>query len=414
MATTQIYRLFSIAGAFLVGFWLPIRLIGFVPPLSLEIVFDLLISLVSGINLYLHFYDSGDSPREFKSWRNLSVGLDLICLMPFGLLAFLYFPDALNSILFLNLFTARHISQIRTFLDEFDSLQPVVYRLAPLVVALPLLVHLIACGWIAMGSGTAGIDENQVVTYVKAVYWTFTTLTTVGYGDIVAKTVQQMLFTCFVQFIGVAVFGYILSNVAGLLARSDAAREHHMDNLDKVETFMKLHQIPPDLRSKIRSYYHYIWMSKKGYQDRALLESLPVKIQSELFLHINRSIIDKVPFLKGAEQELLSDLMNELKPRVYVPSERIFKVGDPGDALYFIHSGDVEIIAPSGDVIAHLTDGAFFGEMALISDKPRTATVRATGYCDLYVLSKECFDRVTTAYPSFLSHVHEVMRRRAA
>lgn len=414
MTGTKSFRLFSVAGAFLVGIWLPLRLIGFVPPLWLEIIFDSLISMISAVNLYLYFQDSEDSPRDLKSWMNPSVVLDLICLVPFGLIAFLYFPQFLSSILFLNLFTARHVYQIRAFLDEFDSLQPIVYRLAPLIVALPMLVHLIACAWIALGSGSAGVSDDKILTYVKSAYWTFTTLTTVGYGDIVAQTIPQMLFTCFVQFLGVAVFGYILSNVAGLLARSDAAREHHMDNLDKVETFMRIHQIPPELRSKIRSYYHYIWKSRKGYQDTALLESLPTKIQSDLFLHINRSIIDKVPFFKGADPEMLSDLMNELEPRVCVPSERIFKVGDKGDALYFIHSGDVEIISPSGEVIAHLTEGAFFGEMALISDKPRTATVRAAGYCDLYALSKESFDRVTKAYPSFLEHIHEVMRRRAA
>lgn len=412
MTSIQAFRLFSIAGAFLVGFWLPIRLIGFMPPAIMEFSFDLLISATSAVNIYLHFYDRGDSPREWRNWLRLGPILDLICLMPLAFIAFLILGPDFHFLLVLNLPTVRHVRQIRPFLDYFDSLQPIVYRLVPLVVTLPLLVHLIACGWIALGSGSAETDSDPLLTYVKAVYWTFTTLTTVGYGDIVARSIPQMLYACVVQVIGVGVFGYILSNVAGLLARSDAAREHHMDNLDKVETFMKLHQTPADLRAKIRAYYHYIWTNKKGYQDRALLESLPGHIQSELYLHINRSIIEKVPFLRGAEQDLLAELMNELKTRVCVPDERIFKVGDPGDALYFIHSGDVRIVGRGGEQIAYLSEGAFFGEMALISDRPRTANAMASGYCDLYVLSKESFSKVATAHPTFLDHVQEVMNER--
>jgi voltage-gated potassium channel len=276
------------------------------------------------------------------------------------------------------------------------------------------LVHLIACGWIALGSGTAGVEADQVLTYVKAVYWSFTTLTSVGYGDISAKSIRQMLYSCGVQVTGACVFGYILSNVASLLARSDAAREHHMDSLDRIETFMKLHRIPPGLRTKIRTYYHYMWTNKKGYKDDTLLDGLPAKIQSELFTHINLPMIEKIPFLKGVDAELISDLMSELKPRVFIPDERVFKVDEPGDALYFIQNGNVEILSREGSLIATLGEGNFFGEMALISDKPRSATAKASTFCDVYALRRDAFVRVATAYPEFKRHLEKIMENRRA
>ncbi len=414
MNRIQYLRLLSIAGAFLVGFWLPIRLIGFEPMASLEITFDILISVVSLANLYLYFYDTEKDPAQLKNWGHVSVQLDVICVLPFSLLGWLFFHSAWEWAMVLNLLSVRHIRNIRKFLDGFPSLQPVAYRLIPLVITLPLLVHLVACGWIALGSGTAGLDADPVLTYVKAVYWSFTTLTTVGYGDISAKTIGQMLYTCGIQVLGVGVFGFILSNVASILARTDAAREHHMDNLDKIETFMRLHHTPQDLRSKIRTYYHYMWMNKKGYQDRSLVDDLPIKIQSELFMHINRSIAEKVPFLRDADSELLEELMSELKPRVYVPEEKIFKIGDPGDALYFIQSGQVEILSAEGKRVAVLADGAFFGEMALISDRTRSATAKAKTFCDVYMLEKSAFDRVTATHPHFREHVEEIMSQRKA
>jgi hypothetical protein len=410
----QYLRLTSIAGAFLVGFWIPVRLIGFHPPMGLEIFFDLVVSLVSVINIYLYFNSTEKSPRDWKSWLSVSLFFDVVCFLPLSLVAFLLFDQTAEWLLLLNLLSARHIRHIKPFLDGFDSLKPITYRLIPILVMYPLLVHIIACGWISLGSGTAGNDPDQLLTYVKSIYWTFTTLTTVGYGDISARTIPQMLYACGVQVVGVGVFGFILSNVAGLLARSDAAREHHMDNLDKIETFMKLHRTPMELRGKIRSYYHYMWINKKGYRDESLIEELPAKIQSELFLHINQPIIQKVSFLKRASPELIEELMCELKPRIFVPGERIFKIGDIGDSLYFIQSGQVDIISIDGNKLATLGEGSFFGEMALLSDSPRSATAVASEYCDIFALHRKSFEQVTKSYPEFRNHIEEVMIKRSA
>lgn len=410
----QYLRLFSITAALIVGFWFPLRLIGFQPSFSLEIFFDSLISVASIINSYLYFKEKNLDAKIKGNWLSLGLWCDLICILPFALIEYIWLGQASPILLFINLLTARHIFKIKSLLDAFDGLQPIVYRLAPLAFTMPLLVHLIACTWIALGSGTAGPDPDKVNEYVKAIYWTFTTLTTVGYGDISAKTNFQMLFTCCAQVLGVGVFGFVLSNVASLLSRMDAAREHHMDNLDRVETFMKLHDIPNETKLNIRSYYHYLWKARKGYQERALLNDLPTKIQSDLFFHINKAIIEKVPFLQAASRELIEDLMNQLEPRIYVPGERIFRIDEPGDALYFIHSGKVDILSRENTLIVTLGEGAFFGETALLSEKPRNATVRATTYCDIYLLHKSNFNNAIGVYPEFREHLEKTVQARAA
>lgn len=398
----------------LAGVWIPLRLIGYHIPHHLELLFDGTISVISCLNVFMYFQASHRSYKSWKSWVSLPLFMDILCILPLSYIEMEFFQSEHRILLLANFLAARHLKKIKAFLDQFDSLAPLYYRLIPLACTMPILVHFIACSWIALGSGTAGPDPDKSLEYVKAIYWAFTTLTTVGYGDISAKTPLQMLFACFTQLIGVGIFGYVLSNVASLLSRSDAAREHHMDNLDRIETFMGVHRIPVHLRSKIRAYYHYLWMNRKGYHDESLLQDLPHKIQSELFFYINQSIIEKVPFLKGASNELLEDLMNELEPRIYVPNERVFRVDEPGTALYFIHSGEVEIIARDGSVITVLKDGAFFGEMALLSDKPRSATAKCLTFCDIYSLPRESFKKVLESYPEFGHHMDEVVKARKA
>lgn len=286
--------------------------------------------------------------------------------------------------------------------------------LVPVAVQLPILIQWIACGWLALGSGTAVLDGDLVSDYVRALYWAMTTLTTVGYGDIAAKNVPQMLYVCGVQFLGVGVFGYIVSNVASLLARSDAAREHHMENLDKVETFMKLHSLPVNVRNQIRGYYHHVWKHQRGYGGESLLTDLPSKLQSDIFLHLNRNIAKKVPFLREASEDLLRELLGSLKPRTLVPGEFVFHQGDIGDSMYFIQSGHVDIVIDKQKIVAQLRDGDCFGEMALISDQLRGASARSGSYCEVYCLSKKDFNRVLALHPQFAEHLHRVVAQRTA
>jgi voltage-gated potassium channel len=81
--------------------------------------------------------------------------------------------------------------------------------------------------------------------------------------------------------------------------------------------------------------------------------------------------------------------------------------------MYFISRGTVEIIAPDGaTVLTTLTDGQFFGELALLFSQPRTANVRAVNYCDLYTLDKDTFDLVLTRYPEFAAHIKKEADKR--
>ena len=73
----------------------------------------------------------------------------------------------------------------------------------------------------------------------------------------------------------------------------------------------------------------------------------------------------------------------------------------------------MEVIGDDGEtLIRTLSDGDFFGELALLHEQPRTATVRAVGYCDLYSLGREAFRRTISRYPDFVAHIERISRER--
>lgn len=73
------------------------------------------------------------------------------------------------------------------------------------------------------------------------------------------------------------------------------------------------------------------------------------------------------------------------------------------------------MLAPDGDsAIATLTDGDFFGEFALLDSEPRSNTVVAREYCNLYSLGRESFNQVLDDFPEFAAEVRRIAEERRA
>src|SRR5689334_9642327 len=94
------------------------------------------------------------------------------------------------------------------------------------------------------------------------------------------------------------------------------------------------------------------------------------------------SALKKVEFLTSCSLGELEQLMNGLTKKRFTKDTTIVREGDPGDYLFLLYSGEVAVTAKSAgsksQEIARLGPGHYFGEMALISREPRSATVTAT------------------------------------
>jgi voltage-gated potassium channel len=281
-------------------------------------------------------------------------------------------------------------------------------RLGFFVYWLALTVHWLACGWFALHAGDAG----ERADYLTALYWCVQTLTTVGYGDIAVVTPAEHIYAMVVMILGVGVYGYVIGNVASLLQKADPARAHHQENMQRLEVFMRQRSLPAPLQERIRDYNTYLWERRLGYDEETILSGLPHGLLREVMLHLKREVIEKVPMFRGAPEELISDLALELRPLVFTPGEVLFRAGEAGQEMYFISRGAIEILGKDGGYLATLHEGDFFGEIALFTHQPRTASARASGYCDLYALDTASFDRVLARHPSFARHIEAMSRER--
>ncbi len=99
------------------------------------------------------------------------------------------------------------------------------------------------------------------------------------------------------------------------------------------------------------------------------------------------ALLRGIPLFDGLSTGELADVTSILHRREYAPDEVLFRQDNPGVGMYIIREGAIEIVdETTGDTLAELSDGDFFGEMALLNETPRSATAVARSESVLYGL----------------------------
>ncbi|MGA2974596.1 MAG: cyclic nucleotide-binding domain-containing protein [Spirochaetia bacterium] len=303
------------------------------------------------------------------------------------------------------------VSAIFNDIRESLSVNPALMRLVTFAFWFVTVVHLMACGWVLIGASEA--FRPQFDQYLRGVYWCVTTIATIGYGDYTPShdSNLQIIYTVCVMIFGVGMYGYIIGNVATLIANLDVARANYQKKMEEINDFLHTKKVPGNLQNKVRNYYAYLWETQKSISSVSIAEELPHTLSMEILLFLNRAILEKVSFFKNANEIFIREIVQLLRPMVFLPDDYIIRQGEFGDCMYFLSNGDVEVVV-NGVRVATLGQGSPFGETALIQGEKRMASIQALTYCDVYKLSKNDFDALRGRYPDFDAQVKKVMEAR--
>jgi hypothetical protein len=349
--------------------------------------------------------DHQDIVQTKSKYRTLWIVIDIIAAIPYVLITGNIYFELIRFVKLVRI--VRYVKSI--FLESMRLNSYLIFIF--FIYWFLLITHWLACGWVALNSDA---NQSSVETYVTSLYWCVQTVTTVGYGDVVLSTIPQKIYAMVVMLFGVGVYGYIIGNVANILLKKDPARTQYLNNLGKLRAFVNFRSIPQDLQKRIRNYYEYIWRQKLGYNESDFIVGLPDGLKTEVELYLKRDILEKIPLFRGISDKFIREVSLHLRPVIYTPGDYIFKEGDRGVEMYFIIRGKLKVL--SGDehrVLNVISDGNFFGELALFKDETRMATVQAITYCDVYVLNKEVFEHVLNNYPDIYSHIRKVAEERS-
>jgi len=391
--------------------FIPLKLVLGLHDHSWAVNFSAIVTIFFVFDILVHFFRARTARADNTAITTERLGIypkrwlavDALAALPFSLL---------TDLSILHLLRLIKLARVAQFMRHWRRRAPQkgnILRLIFFGYWLILSTHWIACGWLSL-RGMTSTNEN-LENYFSALYWTIQTLSTVGYGDMTPSTTAQRIYAMTVMIFGVGVYGYIIGNVANILANIDPAKAHYLENMERLTAFMNYRSIPPALQNRIRDYYTYLWEKRLSYDESTIISALPPSLQTDVSLFLKRDIIEKVPLFRGASNEFIREIALQMRPVVFTPGDFVYKAGEQGNDMYFITRGELEVIA-NGAAQSTMKEGDFFGEIALVLKQPRTASIRAVTFCDLYRLDREMFNRVLSHYPDIAAQIESTAKAR--
>lgn len=323
----------------------------------IEIVSVVLFTLEYAARLWTaveHIPYSERSPSAARwAWARSPSGIvDLLAVLPFYVVLFEHSQLDLRAIA---LFRLVRFFKLLRYSSGLSSLFEAIYRERhALLATLLILSGLILAMATLMYLAERHVQPDRLGTIPDAMWWAVVTLMTVGYGDVVPITPLGKAIASVTAIMGFA----MLALPVGIIATSFSDVIH-------------------------RREFVVTW-----------------------------SMVARVPIFTNLSASAIVEIMELLDSRTARKGEVITRRGDKADAMYFIVAGEIEIEFANEDNV-RLSEGDFFGEIAILAGDPRGATVRALDDTQMLVLHAHDLERLSDRVPEIGRRIREVGHERA-
>ncbi len=330
-------------------------------------LFDNIIDLFFFFDIILNFftayytYDERIEKRLYKIVKHYLKGwftLDLISVIPINLIMNEFIRDDNVTSLWnfrkipkiyrltrlfrlIKIFSKKnHITKLtRNLLDKFHiNIQ--IERLVYYLVGLFMFIHLSSCLFYFITKleenspdiwvNRLGLtDSSPFELYITSFYWSLTTVTTVGYGDVVSYTKYEKIYNLFIMSFGVVMYSFLIGMLSNIVEIIDQKNSEMNMKLNELQEIKVIYDIDDEIYEKTRKIIKYD-LTKSQEQKRNFLLELPNKLRVELSRIINDNVIKKIIFFQD-KPELINFILPLLKQMRYGKNENIYKIGEIPD-----------------------------------------------------------------------------------
>ncbi|XP_075905713.1 voltage-gated delayed rectifier potassium channel KCNH5-like [Nelusetta ayraudi] len=254
----------------------------------------------------------------------------------------------------------------------------------------------------ASGTGQWEGGPNKDTLYISSLYFTMTSLTTIGFGNIAPATDCEKIFSVAMMMVGSLLYATIFGNVTTIFQQMYTNTNRYHEMLNNVRDFLKLYQVPKGLSERVMDFIVSTWAMSKGIDTDRVLSICPKDMRADICVHLNRQVFNDHPAFRLASDGCLRSLAVEFQTTHCAPGDLIFHIGESVDTLCFVVSGSLEVIQDD-EVIAILGKGDVFGDVFWKESTMARAcaNVRALTYCDLHVIRRDALMKVLEFYTAF-------------
>ncbi len=253
------------------------------------------------------------------------------------------------------------LSRYVSLVEDYVGISPATFDLALLFVQIIFIAHLLGCVWWGLGivmsePGHGWMDDpygymygsiresNLFTKYVCSVYYIFTTLATVGYGDILASNTLERILAIFIMLTGTVTFGYIVANVSTLMGSLDHTKHVITERVSEVTEYLAEKNVSSVLAATIIRHFRHKFNQESAYDEVSILGRLPRELTMEISLLQNNDSIKKVCIFRHiTNKSIVLYLFKLLIPAYFDADQYLIKEGDPPSMISFIISGRARI-----------------------------------------------------------------------
>lgn len=288
------------------------------------------------------------------------------------------------------------------------------------------IAHWTACLWFFIGD--QGIDSHPVTwitnvnlqnkgfteKYVTSLYWAFTTMSTVGYGDITPFTVEEKIYAMTTMIMASGVFAFTIGSIGALVSKANAVENTYREQAVAVNRYMKRKALPHNLQFRVRRYLDYVWENKKKnkLEEKQVLILLSEPLRDEIYSHIHGVVIKFCKIFDKYESNFISQLARTLINETFAPGDNIIEEGEMSDKLYFIMNGKIRIFqAVTKTVFQELGEKQHFGEISFFTGNPRCASAQCIDFVDVLSLTRLNFNLLSEKFPEATNISKNIQRK---
>ncbi|KAL5656129.1 hypothetical protein ACJX0J_035448, partial [Zea mays] len=364
------------------------------PVVVASLVMDAFFAADIAVSFFVAYFDRSanlfvDDRRKIATryLKRPSFAMDVASTIPFNVIYQLVSGRSTGWFRYLNLlrlWRLQRVSKLFARLEKDIRFDYFYTRLIKLCGVTLLALHSSACIFLEhtwLGSQVRDFADGSVwVNYTYAVYWSITTLATVGYGDLHAVNPGEMVFaTCYMLF-NISLTSYIIGNTTNLVVHAATNTFKMRDMVRRVSTFGSVNRLPPELREQMMASAQLRFSTAEVIQQQ-LLSDLPTALRSRVAHHLFRDAVQRCYLFQGVSNDLVVRLVSEMRAEYFPPQADIILQKVTTTACYIIVSGSADVLTTADDgtekLVMKIGPHGMAGEMGVILGVPQPFSVRS-------------------------------------
>lgn len=242
------------------------------------------------------------------------------------------------------------------------------------------------------GDGGTDLLQSPTSVYAVTLYWAVMTISSIGTGDIIPRTLAERVMAIVCMGIGGTVYVYVIGSVCSIVASMDRATNHYRETMDHLHAYMDEMRLPADKRQLLLAYFQHIRERTRLSHFQDLLTQMSPQLRGFLALRMHEGWITRVSFLEESpadeKEKLVTALALALRSRTYVPGEAVITPGEETTQMFVINRG---LAGSPGRIIRA---GDYCGDDIILSLSRRRYRVNALSFLDVSVLHRKALKRI--------------------